>query len=66
MELPRFRDEREFCEKWISPFLSELGYMMVIYMHGEVKTTGAATGMMVHPCREDQGQPSVGTHFCIW
>lgn len=30
----KFKDEAEFREKWISPFLNKLGYVLVSHIHG--------------------------------
>jgi len=34
MPLPDFKNEAEFREKWIAPFLVRLGYIMVTHTHG--------------------------------
>ena len=34
MTFPQFKDEDEFCQEWISPFLSKLGYTVIAYSHG--------------------------------
>jgi len=34
MPLPKFKNEAEFREKWIGPFLQKLGYVLVTHTHG--------------------------------
>jgi hypothetical protein len=35
MPLPEFKDEKEFREKWIGPFLSRMGYILPKHVHGQ-------------------------------
>lgn len=34
MSLPEFKDEAEFRQKWIAPFLAKLGYTQIRHTHG--------------------------------